>query len=346
MSQAVPRLRVTLHQKPPIKLGEPVKGEIHLIPIEDSHVNSLGYKLELQSRGRLQTGTILLLQENLVSDKAVIKNKKYVFPFEFINYSYPSYKSPRVEAVLRLRAFVQFNSPKDKKLSLKWTRSKSDKTWEYDYYIDFTPIRQKFRIKTNDITTLKPKSLYKLSFSIFFFSIVLFFISTIEDIRGAQTIIIALGSTAFIISLLSIIFVHFRIDELKVSYLNLDDNRFKVGIANNKKWKGVNKLSISYRIMEETIDNLGSMKSKVLTRLYTSESQTIENPKNDISAIFEFPDMERASLAVGDFRIFWVLEMTLTTTIGFKFKFEEEFVTKYKLPEPQSGANDQRIPII
>ena len=329
MTRQVSRLSVTLSQSTPYKLGEVVKGNVYLIPDEDSHIDSLGYRLKLEYiNGKLSMGSKSVLKENIIVNKEVKKDQEYIFPFEFSNNSYATYTRDDVELALKLNAFVHFEKNEDSATSPRLGKTKPKKTWEYDHYIKFIPTKLQYSISTDSVE-LQMKQFYQNLLMIFIFLFFLYMISAgVEVLHFLQAPVIFLGIVIAVIAILSVLFINVVVGDLRVKFQNLNEEQFRVLIANSRKWKGISVFSVQYKIMEEIEISSGDSTSMKYSTIHASSAHTFNDPGGDIYADFEFPEIGIPSLRIPKFRIYWVLEMVFTAWMGIKYKFEEEFVVE------------------
>ena len=66
-------------------IGEKIEGEILLSSDEDIDFQEFGINIIAESRGKVGTHSIILKKQQVFTNKLILKNEDYSFPFSFRN---------------------------------------------------------------------------------------------------------------------------------------------------------------------------------------------------------------------------------------------------------------------
>jgi len=314
--------------------GKFITGKITFTPRRDLEVHILGFRLILETRGRLEVKEKTLQEERLIINETIYKDERYSFPFKLYNDRYETYKGLNVRFFIKIETFLRLTkasdrsllnklnilslyNPKEKAITVKYLPFKNE-----DYFYKVHKNIEALDYKSSTINFIAFGLLYLLGlaglsyFSFQLKGLIIFTIITVLLINLMQYLLSSKIITGNILATLS----------------NEKNNHFQLKLTNGFNWKAINKLSIHFEIKEKVIDRRGTSDSPQTKSILTSKKQFFKTPTRVIETTFLLPKHQPATTQVKDARIYWQLVVIVYTTFGFKFNYKTEFtVTKEKL---------------
>ena len=98
-----------------------------------------------------------------------------------------------------------------------------------------------------------------------------------------------------------------------------DASSYEAIIKNDKNWKSINKVILTYWIVEEVVDYRGTSSSTHIVHLFESKKQMRKNPTGTLKIPLHFPKNQPGTIAIESFNTYWVLNIKTITSIGMVY---------------------------
>lgn len=317
------------HEENLFFIGEPVKGKIALIPKQDLPIEQVGYNLILESRGKINTTTEILLGKSLMRDRTLLKDKEYFFDINFTNKRIETYKGVNTSFISQFEFFIrlkdQLIDQNKSNIFSKIVRVfQHNKNFTKSLYLEFKSKNNSYSVHASD-GELSVE--YQSSYIFFTFALIVLFL--ILTINSTISIYPSIMIGALLLGILCLYLSYtLLIGILLIQYENLGQNKLTFKISNKKRWKAVNLIWAHYEVLEEALDRRGTSNVSVTERLFISKESLIKNPTGTASFEFDFPKDIMATTTIGDSKIYWLAIIKVKTSLGISYTHTQEFIVK------------------
>ncbi len=314
-------------------LGEPVSGNVQIIPNQDLQIEHFGYHFILEARGKINTTRKVVFTKYLVTHDKFFKDQEYNFEINFKYDLVAAYTGRNTNFITRLEFFIKV----DGKTTIENSASilskivnvfKDNTYFTENIYLTFNSKKTVYSIV--DSSPEKVRFLY--NDTIIIFSCFIFFIMLIAALQKDMPPLFSIVIGIIVFSILSSFVVAKQIiGELFIDYQNSENNQFIFKLSNDKKWKYVKEVSVAYEVREEIIDRRGTTDTTIVENIFKSSEISKKNPSHEISFNFDVSDIPNkipGSIEIGDSKIYWVCMIKVKSVLGFVCKYENEFTVK------------------
>ncbi len=317
-------------------IGEKIEGEILLSSDEDIDFQEFGINIIAESRGKVGTHSIILKKQQVFTNKLILKNEDYSFPFSFRNNKIESYFGKNFSLVFKIETYGVLskkivNDPL-KPFINPFNLIDVNKQWKESLYIVFYSKNKLYDIKESFIN-LDNEITHKILFGFILLSLtltIIIFTSTEYWYFASIPLITFLVLGFYMLSSINLF------GDFKAKLYRNDENSFNIKLFNTKNWNFIEKIELSYQIKEEVLDKRGTTETKYRETIFESDVKHFLKPIDSIESNFKFPKNKPVSINLIDSSIFWNLKLVITSTFGVKYTYNSIFTTYNKIINPKS----------
>lgn len=314
-------------------IGETIKGQLVIQSKKDITIDYLRCRLLFESRGLIRSNSIVIDEVLLLEGVDFKEKQRNVYPIEFKNTGYETYKGKNIELLSKLDVSVK---PRNVKISNKILSRIANlgrsEVISKSRYIDFDGEDGNFEIASSKVKLELDPFDKILLVSLLVLIIIGFLIANTKFYESYKSLLIVLGIGVLILNLVYSYFAKYRIGEIEAEFKDKGNHQFGLKLNSKHGLTPVKKIEIKYHIYEEVIDNRGTSQTKEVSRIYTSEVKTLGEGINGRSITFDYPKKKPQTMSYKDVRIYWMIELRLYLMLGMQFCCKEEFEVKKKCP--------------
>ena len=311
------------------ELNKEIRGKVTFIPQISIAVEKLGYRFILQTRGSLETSSVIIQDVELSGPTQLINTDDYTFDISVFNDRHPTYEGRNVSYLYSVEAYALPPKGEVKEgFFAKIFKSNRDRRFKVEKFLPFNSTPNLFEIQSTE-TKLIQRSLLKAVFTIIFLtlSVGLFLFAFMQIYLTEILIFLAIFVSLFLFYFL---LSKILIGKIEIKFRDLKSELFEVMLKN--KWQLVRSISVNYQIEEVVKDNRGTSSSTYTHIFYKSPPKIIRKPLSTVQVVFEYPEEMMPTTTLGDASINWVLEIVVKTSLGIPFKYSGKFVVEKNTP--------------
>lgn len=304
-----------------------VCGKVSITSDQSTSISNLKGKVFLYMKGKLHGEKTLLGSIEIADSVNLIGGEEYLIPFKIkCNFNKITYNGKNVSFYYEMEVTAIADEDKEEtKGLLKRVTSfiKGNEILEEQMPFYVKSQKEGYRFwETESSLSSGFQTEYVLSVALIVFLALLFFYSLKLDmghILGG--ICFSLVSAYLIVELLKRLVlgkIYFQLE-------NVSESEFKVNLSNNKGWVSINKINVSYLILEVVTDQRGTRPETNKSRIYVSKPVEIDPTSNSVSANLSFPPsglIPQISNQVVNIK--WKLLLNVDTSLIPELKYEKE----------------------
>ena len=308
-------------------LNEEISGVFMVQSLENLEIETLGYRLVMETRGRIVRKEIYVINKVLLNDITLIAHENYSFDFAMINPSLETYNGSNVSFSYRFEVWVQKRGKfykKDPKGLIEKIGNKlnfNSELTKRHYLI--------FRAKDKKLS-LHPNSTDLYLTSDFFIPLVILMLFPMLFVIFADGMYVIRAIVLLLVIGLINWFAIKKAGTSTIKFDNAENDNFSFKFGNSNNWKGITSISTAYAIREDVVDKRGTSPETFTKIIYTSYTKTKENPTGEVEFLHPTPKKQPPSMQAGDAKIYYVAIVTIKMVMGIQLDMESVFIVDRK----------------
>ncbi|MEL6639361.1 MAG: hypothetical protein AAFW73_15900 [Bacteroidota bacterium] len=312
-------------------LGTPYSGRISVELEEAVEVHRLGYRLVVELRGLVEVYEHTIVQEILVNRERLAGDKPHVFPFEFVNHHFETFKGKRFSLHLRIEGFLEM-PPQTITLpnrGLRRLTGPSRTQVEQPRYQDDIRLRYRSSAPRYRLPTEATSFAVYESISWWIPLILIGLLPVGYHLSGDQhpAYFIPLFVLGFLISIVAILWIGRWTQAWRFRLSELEETHFELRLERVENWRSIQSVEVWYEIEEEVIDRRGTSPTTNRSTLFRSESVRQRILGSSLGIKLPLPVANQpAGIVMGDAKIHWLAKVRVRLHWGLRFTLRGPFL--------------------
>lgn len=305
-------------------INEDMPGEVIIRPKEMLHIESAGYKLILETKGRAKKYSEILQSRELFSHIRLEASRTYTYPLNLANSRAESYEGRNTQFTIRLEFYLKLAQKEDETPNLLTTLNKlipQSGIYKKSIDLNYTHRTNWYQISSKEDQLVADTS--KLLVILIIAAFLLIFACT-----GANLISIpwavGIGVGIGIVVLGYLLWLN-HLGRILFKFLPISAKAFEVQLKHAYNWQGIKEIRVGYEIREEIRENKSDNEETHTEVIYKSRKPRMVHPKGMLKVKQFFPQDALGTTVLGKSRIYWVMVVNVKTALGIPVKYEREF---------------------
>lgn len=315
-------------------IGEVREGRIILSPLKDINVQTLGYQVLMEGRGRTSVIKKTQTKKILVEDQTLYAGETYEFDIEVAGVLPGSYKGKSIQFTWRVATYVELGES-------SYGEIRNALIKNFKLFKAFNPNqvlaeeREVFLYQEPQPYYIVPtKDNLKISGCIEW---VVLIIGTILGIilmenypsKNLNFVVSIIIGLLFMITVGTWLYKRKIIGNIISEVGNLEEDQFMVLVNLSKNWKNIKELQCHFQITEKVVDRRGTSNYTYSANIYSSTLKKKLRPNRNPKFVFDFPDKNLpASFQEGDVSFIWEIKINAILNFGFNHVFTQQVTVK------------------